>query len=88
MMGVDVREVVMRALKYVVEGLAVSLAAYYIPRGRRLGLEEVVMIAITAAATFAVLDLYVPSISSAARSGAGFGVGANLVGFPAVKPVV
>ena len=40
------------------------------------------MIAVTAAATFALLDLYAPSVSAYARQGAGFGVGANLVGFP------
>ena len=36
----------------------------------------------TAAATFSILDTYVPSMASQARSGAGFGIGANLVGFP------
>jgi hypothetical protein len=41
------------------------------------------MIAITAAATFALLDMFSPSIGGAARMGSGFGVGANLVGFPA-----
>lgn len=40
------------------------------------------MIAITAAATFALLDVYSPSIASAARQGTGFGIGANLTGFP------
>ena len=40
------------------------------------------MIAITAAATFALLDMYAPSIGSAARQGTGFGIGANLSGFP------
>ena len=39
---------------------------------------------LVAAATFAVLDLFAPnsSVASAARQGAGFGIGANLVGFP------
>ena len=36
----------------------------------------------TAAATFSILDTYVPSMAVSARSGAGFGMGANLVGFP------
>ena len=44
--------------------------------------KEIVMIAITAAATFALLDMYAPSISNAARQGTGFGIGANLAGFP------
>jgi hypothetical protein len=45
-------------------------------------LEEVGLIALSAAATFAILDVYVPSLAVSARSGAGFGIGANLVGFP------
>lgn len=81
--GFEIGEVIKRAAKYLIEGLAVALAAYYIPRGRRLSFEEVAMIAITAAATFAILDMYTPSIGSAARAGAGFGVGANIAGFPA-----
>jgi len=80
--GLDLAEVARRALKYIVEGGAVALAAFYIPAGKKLKLEEVLMIALTAAATFAILDMYVPSIGATARSGAGFGIGANLVGFP------
>ena len=38
--------------------------------------------ALTAAATFSILDTYVPSLAVSARTGAGFGIGANLVGFP------
>ena len=45
-------------------------------------LDEVLLIALTAAATFSILDTYVPSMAVSARSGAGFGIGANLVGFP------
>ena len=37
------------------------------------------MIAITAAATFAILDI-LPAIGEASRLGAGSGVGSNLVG--------
>ena len=80
--SLDLAEVARRALKYIVEGGAVALAAFYIPTGKKLKIEEVLMIALTAAATFAILDMYVPSIGATARSGAGFGIGANLVGFP------
>lgn len=77
----DLQEVVKRAIKYLVEGAAVAVAAFYFPK-KKMNIEDIVMIAVTAAATFAVLDLYAPSVSVAARQGAGFGVGANLVGFP------
>ena len=79
----DLQEVVKRAVKYLIEGGAVAVAAYYIPK-RKMNVEEIVMIAITAAATFALLDMYAPSIGNAARQGTGFGIGANLSGFPAL----
>jgi hypothetical protein len=69
-------------LKYLLEGIAVAVAAKYIP-SREIAFNEVMMIAVTAALTFFLLDLFSPSIASGARMGAGFGVGANLVGFPA-----
>jgi ABC-type Co2+ transport system permease subunit len=79
----DLQEVVKRAVKYLIEGGAVAVAAYYIPK-KQMNIEEIVMIAITAAATFALLDMYAPSIGNAARQGTGFGIGANMAGFPAV----
>ena len=77
----DLGELARRAVKYLVEGVMVALAAYAIPK-RSLNMEEVALIALTAAATFSILDTYVPSMAQPARSGAGFGIGANLVGFP------
>ena len=77
----DLGELVRRAVKYLVEGLMVALAAYAIPK-KSLNLDEVALIALTAAATFSILDTYVPAMAVSARSGAGFGIGANLVGFP------
>jgi hypothetical protein len=70
------------------ETLVVSIAAYLIP-GKKLGVEEIVTIGIVAAATFSVLDLFAPSISSSVRTGAGLGIGVNLVGgFNAPGPMV
>ena len=46
-------------------------------------MEEIILLALTAAATFAILDTYIPSMGVSARTGAGFGIGAGLVGFPA-----
>jgi hypothetical protein len=42
----------------------------------------VAILALTAAAVFAILDVLAPSVGVTARQGAGFGLGANLVGFP------
>ena len=79
----DFGELIRRVVKYLVEGIMVAIAAYAIPK-RSLNLDEVMLIALTAAATFSILDTYVPSMAVGARSGAGFGIGANLVGFPRV----
>jgi ABC-type Co2+ transport system permease subunit len=81
MMGIDLGELLKRAIKYLVEGLMVAIAAFAIPK-RSLQLDEISLIALTAAATFSILDTYLPSMAVNARSGAGLGIGANLVGFP------
>ncbi len=65
-------------VKYVLEGLAVAVAAFYIPR-KNMNLQEVALIALTAAATFAVLDMFTPYVGASARQGAGFGIGYNMV---------
>ena len=77
----DFGELVKRAIKYLVEGLMVALAAFAIPK-HSLNLDEIALIALTAAATFSILDTYVPTMAGSARTGAGFGIGANLVRFP------
>jgi ABC-type Co2+ transport system permease subunit len=77
----DVTELVKRIVKYLIEGLMVAIAAFAIPK-KSLNMEEIILLALTAAATFAILDTYIPSMGVSARTGAGFGIGANLVGFP------
>jgi hypothetical protein len=79
--GIDINELIKNAFKYFVEGLMVAIAAFAIPK-RSLNLDEVAMIALTAAATFSILDTFLPGMAPTARSGAGMGIGANLVGFP------
>ena len=74
-------EVVNRVVKYLVEGLVIAAIALFIPKNS-LRLNEVVVLAVTASVVFALLDLVSPSIAFTARQGAGFGIGANLVGFP------
>ena len=85
----DGSEILVRFFKYAFEGAIVAVAAYFIP-GKKMIPEEILIIALVAAATFAVLDLFAPSIGSSVRTGAGFGIGANLVGFgyPGAGPVV
>jgi ABC-type Co2+ transport system permease subunit len=80
-MSTDLSELIKRVIKYLIEGIMVAVAAFAIPK-KQLNPEEIAIIGLMAAATFAVLDVFVPSIASNARSGAGFGIGAKLVGFP------
>ena len=80
-------EVVSRLGKYSVEGFMVALAAFYIPRRGKAGksllmIEEAVLIGLTAAATFALLDTFSPSIGNTVRQGAGFGIGGGIVQWP------
>ena len=64
-------------VKYILEGIAVALAAFYIPR-RNVDPKEIAMIALTAALAFAVLDMFSPGVAAGARQGTGFGIGYNI----------
>ncbi len=81
MMGYGFAELVNRLIKYLIEGLVIAAAAIFIPK-KALPLDEVATLAVLAAVVFAVLDAVSPSVGVTARQGAGFGLGANLVGFP------
>ena len=76
-----VSDIVTRMIKYLVEGLAVAIAAVIIPK-RKLDMPEIASLAVLAAVVFAVLDFLAPTVGVTARQGAGFGLGAKLVGFP------
>jgi len=79
MAGFDLGEFIKRIVKYLVEGLIVAIAVYAIPK-KSLNVEEIVIIGLTAAATFAVLDVFLPSVGISAKQGLGYVVGANLAG--------
>ncbi len=81
MMGYGLAEIVNRIIKYLIEGLVIAAAAIFIPK-KALPLDEVATLAVLAAVVFAILDAVSPSVGVTARQGAGFGLGANLVGFP------
>ncbi|MEO0236720.1 MAG: hypothetical protein ABIN35_00610 [candidate division WOR-3 bacterium] len=82
-MGIDFTDIISRIIKYLVEGGAVAVAAYLIPQ-KKLRVQEVIMVALTAAAVFAILDMYAPAVSMGARQGTGFAIGASTVGFGGV----
>lgn len=71
------------ALKWLIEGFAVAVAMVLVARKSSPNWSEIIAVATTAALVFAVLDVLAPSIGDSTRAGAGFGLGARLVGFPA-----
>jgi ABC-type Co2+ transport system permease subunit len=75
----DFNELVKRAIKYLIEGLAVGICAMLIPK-KQLNVEEIVISALTAAATFSILDVFIPAMGVSARNGGGFALGTGLVG--------
>jgi hypothetical protein len=78
-MTFDLAELVKRIIKYLIEGLAVAVVAMIVPR-KALNVDEILIIALIAAASFSILDTFVPSMGTSMRGGAGFGLGTGLVG--------
>ena len=81
-MDFPLADVLTAVLKYAIEGLVVALVAVIVLNPKKPSYGEVLTIGVAAFATFALLDTFTPSIAVTARQGAGFGLGANLVGFP------
>jgi ABC-type Co2+ transport system permease subunit len=78
----NMQEMFTRIVKYLIEGLVVGIVASILPE-KPLSLDKIVLLGVTAAAMFSILDLVAPSISTSVRQGTGLGLGFNLVGFPA-----
>ena len=76
-MGFDFSELIKRIVKYLVMGIVIAVVSIVIPK-KTLNVEEVVILALTAAATFSILDVFLPSISESARNGLGLGVGLGM----------
>lgn len=82
MENIDFSIVLERFLKYLIEGIAVGISCYFV--SKKLNMEEIVLIGIIAAATFAILDMYTPQISNATRLGVGLGIGSQFTGIKMV----
>jgi len=79
-MYLNIKEIMRRVIKYLVEGLAVGFSALLIPQ-KALKFEEIMLLALVAAATFSILDTFIPAVGTSIRQGAGLGMGFNLVKF-------
>jgi hypothetical protein len=60
--NIDFKELITRIVKYILEGLIVGLVSFTVPNNK-LSASELIIISITAASVFAILDLVKPSIS-------------------------
>ncbi len=68
------------AIKYLLEGVAVAVSAYYLT-SKKTSIQETLAVGTTAATIFLLLDIFSPSIGSATRNGAGLGIGLRRVGY-------
>lgn len=75
-----IEEILILIVKYLLEGIAVSVSAYFLSK-KKTGIKETVALGVIAASSFFVLDLFAPSIGAASRTGAGYGIGLQRVGF-------
>jgi cytochrome c oxidase assembly factor CtaG len=71
-------------IKYLLQGFAVAIAAYYIPvmfktSLRKPTIQEITSIGLTASLTMLVLDFVSGDIGIAVKFGSGFTIGQNLV---------
>ena len=73
-------EIIRKVIKYLIEGLAVAFVAYLVLGKNKLNMRDVVILGITAAFVFAILDAFSPMVATGVRFGAGFGIGQNLFG--------
>jgi hypothetical protein len=80
-MNFNLQDIVKKLVKYLVEGIIVSVTCFAIPQ-KSLQIDEIAVIGLIAAATFSILDVFLPTMGQNARTGAAFGIGANLVKFP------
>ena len=80
----DMSELARRAFKYLVEGLAVLQPP---TTSKKMNVEEIVMVGVTAATLPLLFSTFLPQRQYDCRQGAGFGIGASLVGGPALPGV-
>lgn len=80
-MNIDYANVLERILKYLIEGISVGLVCYFVSK---LNFDQIIIISVSAASIFAILDMYSPVISNGARIGTGLTVATHFIGFKTI----
>lgn len=80
----DIKDIVKLSIKYILQGLAIAVAAYYVPVMYKTSLRkptfnEIFLISLTAALTMFVLDYFTAPVGFGTKLGAGFTIGQRLV---------
>jgi len=75
----DMSELIKRIIKYLVMGFMISLCLFFIPK-KSISYDEIALVSLSSAAIFSIMDTYLPSFSNSVKTGAGIGVGLQLVG--------
>ena len=81
----DFEEAFKRLVRYLLEGFSVGIAVQIISQ-KKVNLQEVILVAITASSCLALLDSFSPTVSRGARSGMGLGLGLGTVGYKGFVP--
>src|SRR3989338_6828550 len=66
-------------VKYLLEGIAIVIVAWYIPQ-RNMNPRELLIIAVSVTVARILLDQFAPRVAQGTRQGMGFGIGLNQVG--------
>lgn len=72
-------------VKYLIQGIAVTVAAYVIPQ-RKTDYREAMVIAMVIALIFFTVDIFTDDVAKGLRFGAGFGIGLTLVSQSPIIP--
>lgn len=73
------KDIIKKSLKYIAQLLIIFVAAKFIPENK-ITFKEITIIAIIGAVSFAVLDLYAPSISEDCQKQIGLTIGLRTIG--------
>ena len=57
----DSKEILKRIFKYIIQGIVIAIAAYTIP-DVKLNMTSILLLTLTGASAFAIIDLVLPSI--------------------------